>query len=39
MAKQTRIEKMKQPNILFLLSDEHGFRYMSHVSKKRGRAR
>ncbi len=27
---------MKQPNILFLLSDEHGFRYLSHVCEQEG---
>ncbi len=36
MVKQTRIEKVNQPNILFLLSDEHGFRYMRHVSEEDG---
>jgi choline-sulfatase len=27
---------MPQPNILFLLSDEHGFRYMGHVPHEEG---
>ena len=27
---------MSRPNILFLLSDEHGFRYMGHVPEEKG---
>jgi choline-sulfatase len=27
---------MTRPNILFLLSDEHGFRYMGHVPREQG---